>query len=178
VGVGVLSKDRLKVRGDLLTDVLVASRRGQNVLVYAAAEAANGGGGATSLLLPLLIIMVVLFFIMTSGRRRRREQESVQAALAPGAMVVTTAGLYATVEQVDGTDVLLEVAPDVVCRFTRAAIVRVVTPNPGEEQEPGAGGADGEPSGDTGESPVSEDDGATPAGRTDDDARKPPKKEL
>ncbi len=40
---------------------------------------------------------------------------------------MTTAGLYATVVEVEDGDVLLEVAPDVVCRFARAAVARIVS---------------------------------------------------
>ncbi len=110
------------------------------MLVSAAATAAaqnSNAGNTLSGLLPLLLIVLVVVFFMSSSRRRRRTQEQMLSALVPGAMVVTTAGLYATVVEVDGNDVLLEVAPDVVCRFTKAAVVRVVTSLPGhEENEP------------------------------------------
>jgi preprotein translocase subunit YajC len=60
-------------------------------------------------------------------------------------MVVTTTGQYATVVEVDGPDVLLEVAPDVVCRFTKAAVGRVVSPPPGagDGEPPDTGAASG-----------------------------------
>jgi preprotein translocase subunit YajC len=136
-----------------------------NAAAVAAAQSGDAGS-ALSGLFPLLLIVLVVLFFMSSSRRRRRAQEQMQSGLLPGAMVVTTAGLYATVvELVDGGDVLLEVAPDVVCRFSRAAVVRVVTPpGSGEQSGPGdatSGGRDG---------------GGVSSG--DDDAGAPPGKEL
>nr|WP_235433490.1 preprotein translocase subunit YajC [Protofrankia coriariae] len=90
--------------------------------------AQNGGGGGFGGLFPLILLLALVVFFVVSQRRRQRTQQQVLTSLAPGALVVTTAGLYATVVEVEGSDVLLEVAPDVVCRFTRSAVVRVVSP--------------------------------------------------
>ena len=51
--------------------------------------------------------------------------------MLPGARVRTTAGMYATVVDVDGDDVVLEVAPGVEVRYMRRAVMDVVSP--GEE---------------------------------------------
>jgi preprotein translocase subunit YajC len=98
----------------------------QAMLVAATVTENNGSSGIGSFL-PLIIIVVLVFFVMSTQRRRQRAHRETLASLLPGTLVVTTAGLYATVVEVDGDDVLLEVAPDVVCRFARAAIARVVS---------------------------------------------------
>jgi preprotein translocase subunit YajC len=46
----------------------------------------------------------------------------------PGARVRTTAGMYATVVDTDGDDVILEVAPGVEVRYMKRAIMEVVSP--------------------------------------------------
>jgi preprotein translocase subunit YajC len=54
----------------------------------------------------------------------------------PGARVRTTAGMYATVVDVDGDDVILEVAPGVEVRYMKRAIMEVVSPGePVDETE-------------------------------------------
>ncbi len=88
-----------------------------------AQQSSSGIGG----FLPLIIIVALVFFFMSTQRRRQRAQQQTLASLAPGTLVVTTAGLYATVVEVDDGDLLLEVAPDVVCRFARGAVARVVS---------------------------------------------------
>jgi preprotein translocase subunit YajC len=107
----------------------------QAMLVAATVTQNNGSSGIGSFL-PLIIIVVLVFFFMSTQRRRQRAHQETLASLLPGTLVVTTAGLYATVVEVDGGDVLLEVAPDVVCRFARTAITRVVSV-PDDGTQPG-----------------------------------------
>jgi len=81
-----------------------------------------------SLLPIILIIGVFWLLIMRPARNRQREVMAVQRSLEPGVEVITTAGLYATVHAIEGDQVVLEVAPGVLSRFTRQAVVRVVPP--------------------------------------------------
>lgn len=79
-----------------------------------------------NLLLLLGLLAVFFLFVVRPQRRRLRAVQQVQAELAVGDRVLTTAGLYATIAELTETDVVLEVAPGVRSRFTRAAVVRVV----------------------------------------------------
>jgi preprotein translocase subunit YajC len=99
-----------------------------DVREYLAAATAAGSGGGSSIgsLLPILIILAAVVFFISSQRRRQRAQQDVRSRVEPGQEVITTAGLYATVVEVDGGDVLLEIAPGIVCRFVQGAIARVV----------------------------------------------------
>ena len=88
--------------------------------------------------LPLLLIVVAFWFlILRPARKRQAEQQAVVSALAPGARVMTTAGLFGTVVAVEGTEVELEIAPGVVVRYVTAAVAKVdevvssVSPSPG-----------------------------------------------
>ncbi|WP_045878280.1 preprotein translocase subunit YajC [Pseudofrankia sp. DC12] len=101
-------------------------------LFAAAAIAANdeaaskSSGGFGSWLLPLLIVLVGVYFF-TMQRRRQRAAQSEQSKLGPGTLVMTRSGLYGTIVETDGEDILLEIAPDVVCRFNRGAVGRVIS---------------------------------------------------
>lgn len=90
--------------------------------------AKNNSGSPWASLIWILLIVAVGAFFLTSRRRQRAAASQRQSTLQPGSHVITTAGLHATVVESDGSDVLLEVAPDVVLRFTRAAIARVLPP--------------------------------------------------
>lgn len=91
------------------------------------AAASNGGGNGLIGFLPVVVIGVVfLLLISRSNRKRQAAAGEVQAGLEPGAQVLTTSGLYATVVAVDDEDVSLEIAPGVVCLFARGAIARVL----------------------------------------------------
>jgi len=103
--------------------------------LLAAAEAATKSSGS-ALTFPILIVLVFVGFYFLMIRPQRRRQQAVQQqqrTVAPGARVRTTAGMYATVTEVDGDDVVLEVAPGVEVRYLKRAIMEVI--QPGDEPE-------------------------------------------
>jgi preprotein translocase subunit YajC len=117
-------------------------------------------GGLSALIFPLLLVgLLVLLFL--SQRRRSRAVQQVQRQLRPGMTVMTTAGLFAEVQSVEDDRVSLEIAPGVICTFTRAAVARVLDP-PGSEPMGTVDGdpGDGEPGPDGTRRP---DDGPPPA---------------
>ena len=78
-------------------------------------------------LLPIVLIGVVFYLlIMRPARNRQKQQQALLAALAPGTAVMTTAGVYGTIVEIDGEDVRLEVAPGVVLRMVKPAIAKVI----------------------------------------------------
>jgi preprotein translocase subunit YajC len=92
------------------------------------------GGFSSSTLILILIVVVAFYFLMIRPQQRRKQQAAQkQNTVQPGARVRTTAGMYATVVDVDGDDVVLEVAPGVEVRYMKRAIMDVVSP--GDEPE-------------------------------------------
>jgi len=85
------------------------------------------------LLLPVLLLVVFYFLLIRPQQRQRRDIAQVQSTIAPGARVMTGAGLIATVIAIEGDEVVLEVAPGVTNRYVRRAIMRVI---PDEVAEP------------------------------------------
>jgi preprotein translocase subunit YajC len=105
--------------------------------VFLAAASQGSGGSSWTLLLMMALIFGAMYFLMIRPQqRRRREAEAMQSGLGPGDEVVTVGGLYGTVVDVDGGDVILEVAPGVENRYARGAIARVVTSAPAAESIP------------------------------------------
>lgn len=100
------------------------------------AQAADPTGG---LLLPILLFAAVYLLLIRPQSRRRKEQERLVAGLAPGDVVVTIGGVHGEVESVDAeartVDLVLSRddagAPDVVVRFERTAVARLVERAPG-----------------------------------------------
>ena len=97
--------------------------------------------------LPLLLMGVVFYFLLIRPQnQRRRAQMQMQAEIGVGDEIVTTAGIYGTITEIEddyGT-VLLEVAPNTQIRVARAAIAQRVMddeefePEETEEAEPGS----------------------------------------
>ena len=96
-----------------------------------AASSSGSSFNPTSLILILVVIVGVYMLMIRPQRRRQQQAQQSQNTLRPGARVRTTAGMYATVVDVDGDDVVLEVAPGVEVRYMRRAVMDVVSP--GEE---------------------------------------------
>lgn len=100
--------------------------------IYPLAASSSGSSfNPTSLILILVVIVGVYMLMIRPQRRRQQQAQQSQNKLLPGARVRTTAGMYATVVDVDGDDVVLEVAPGVEVRYMRRAVMDVVSP--GEE---------------------------------------------
>ena len=102
-----------------------------------AATATKSSGFNPSTLILILIVVVAFYFLMIRPQQRRKQQAAQQSNnVEPGARVRTTAGMYATVVDVDGDDVILEVAPGVEVRYMKRAIMEVVSPGePVDETE-------------------------------------------
>src|SRR5215469_11827351 len=100
--------------------------------ILAAASTTKPSGFNASYLILILIVVLGFYMLMIRPQQRRRQQVMQQQnSVQPGARVRTTAGMYATVVDVDGDDVVLEVAPGIEVRYMRRAIMDVVSP--GEE---------------------------------------------
>jgi preprotein translocase subunit YajC len=105
-------------------------------------------GSALGSYLPLLFIVVLYLVLIRPQNRRRKEQARMNASLKAGDAVVTIGGLHGEVVAVDGTTVDLAVTydhdgstPDVVLRYERSAIARLV-PSPTAIDADGAAGSD------------------------------------
>ena len=128
---------------------------------------------------PQTLVLIVLFggllFLMFSRtRRQQRETQNLQARLEVGARIMTTAGLYATVVELETSAVTLETAPGQHSRWDRRAIARVLTDEAAADDAPAvADPSEAEP-GDRGqdvpEYGTTPDDGPAPAASSQDAA--------
>ncbi|WP_067484498.1 preprotein translocase subunit YajC [Actinomadura hibisca] len=96
----------------------------------------SGGSGAFNLLLLLAVPLVFYFLLIRPQSKRRKEQLAMQSAIEPGTKVITTAGMHATVVEVDEDgELLLEIAPGVQARFLKQAVMTVVKDEPADEAD-------------------------------------------
>jgi preprotein translocase subunit YajC len=81
--------------------------------------------------------LMTWFLFIRPRRRMMARQRELLGALSSGDQVVTVGGLYGTIVTVDGDEVRLEIAPDIVIRVARRAVVgRVGTPPATVAEEP------------------------------------------
>jgi preprotein translocase subunit YajC len=89
---------------------------------------AGGIGGLGGFVLPLLLMFGIMYFlvIMPQQRQRKKMQEML-GAVKNGDKVITTSGIYGTINGIDGDTFILKVADNVKIRIARAAIAQVET---------------------------------------------------
>ncbi|HUP45076.1 MAG TPA: preprotein translocase subunit YajC [Thermoanaerobaculia bacterium] len=90
------------------------------------------GGNATSALianlLPILAIGLVFYFIVIApANRQRRKTQEMLAALKKGDRVLTTSGIYGTIQGVEDRVVYLKVAENVKLKVARSAVAEILT---------------------------------------------------
>jgi preprotein translocase subunit YajC len=73
-----------------------------------------------------LIVVAFYFFLIRPQRNRQRRQQQLQNSVRPGARIMTTNGMYASVVAVDDDSIVLEIAPGVEARFVKQAIMQIV----------------------------------------------------
>jgi preprotein translocase subunit YajC len=110
----------------------------------------------------VLLAGVFYLMIIRPTRNRQRAQQQMSERLGVGARVMTTSGLFAEVVGFDDDAVLLETAPGVTMRWSKAAVARIL-PEPDAE---GDSEVD-EPDSDDPADPAADDPDATNPESTD-----------
>lgn len=68
------------------------------------------------------------FLLIRPAQKKQKDQQNMVAQLTPGARVMTTAGVFATIVHVGTKQVIIEIAPGVEMTVLKQAILRVVDP--------------------------------------------------
>jgi preprotein translocase subunit YajC len=110
---------------------------GNTILAAGTTAAKSSSSGSFNVILIIVVLFGVLYFVMIRPQRnRQRKVQEQQKQAQPGQRVRTTAGMYATVVDVDGDDVILEVAPGVEVRYVKRSIMQVLPDEDGAHAEP------------------------------------------
>jgi preprotein translocase subunit YajC len=84
------------------------------------------------------IVLITWFLFIRPRRRMMIRQRALLRGLSAGDQVVTVGGVYGTIAALDDDEVRLEVAPDVVIRVSRRAVVGRTGPaSAAPAEEPG-----------------------------------------
>ena len=88
------------------------------------------GPQTTQLLFFGVIIVVIVLLMFRNGRKRQRDQLALSEGLKVGAEIMTTFGVYGTIESIDDAEnrIVLKTGPTSEMTIHRQAIGRVVVP--------------------------------------------------
>jgi preprotein translocase subunit YajC len=87
------------------------------------------------LIIMALMLGVMYVLMIRPQRQRQAQQQSMIDNAAVGDDVLTTGGIYGTITQVEGDDVVVELAPELTVHMTRRGIAAVLPPEEEEEDE-------------------------------------------
>jgi preprotein translocase subunit YajC len=85
-----------------------------------------GGGSLGTFLIPLALMFGIMYFLVILPQQRQRKKvQQMLSAIKNGDKVITTSGIYGTINGMDGDTIILKVADNVKIRIARAAIAQV-----------------------------------------------------
>jgi preprotein translocase subunit YajC len=94
-------------------------------------------GNAAGFIITLVLLGGAFWLLIVRPRQRQMAAHSqLMNQLAVGDEVMTTSGIYGTVEAIEDNVVHIEIAPDVTIRVVRGAIARITSSAGPAEQDP------------------------------------------
>src|SRR4029450_12638031 len=121
---------RTRESGDRARHVLVLSGRGART-----ARRPTGGGTVQFLITMVLMLGVMYVLMIRPQRQRQAQQQSMISDADVGDDVLTTGGIYGTISQAEGDDIVVEIASGVTVHMTRRGIAAVLPPEEDEVDE-------------------------------------------
>jgi preprotein translocase subunit YajC len=86
-------------------------------------QSTGGGAAAIAQFLPIVAIGLVFYFLVIApANKQRKKTQEMLSALKKGDRVVTTGGIYGTIQGVESETVYLKIAENVRVKVARSAI--------------------------------------------------------
>lgn len=95
----------------------------------------DGGAGMLTSLLPfVLIIFVFYFLILRPQQKRQKERQRLLDSIKKGDKIVTSGGIYGTIEGIDDKTVLVKISDTTKVKMDRSAITTILGVNDDQKQ--------------------------------------------
>lgn len=79
-------------------------------------------------LLPLIIVVIFYFLVILPTRKRQKKIDEMIANLKTGDKVITTGGVYGTIDRIKETTFMLKVAEQVKIEVSKNAVTALQSP--------------------------------------------------
>jgi preprotein translocase subunit YajC len=87
-------------------------------------------------LIVMALLLVVMWVLMIRPQRQRqRVHQTMIDGAGVGDDILTTGGIYGTIREADGDDIVVELAESLTVHMTRRGIAAVLPPEDEDEQE-------------------------------------------
>lgn len=90
----------------------------------APAQGQDAGGSMISMLVMFGAVILIMYFLMIRPQQKKqKEHQNMLNNIKKGDKVVTSAGIHGTVKDIDGNQMHVQIADNVVIKLEKAAIV-------------------------------------------------------
>jgi len=89
--------------------------------------AAQGGGGASGLIMMVIIFAIFYFILIRPQQKKMKEHKKMVEDLKKGDEIITSGGIYGTVEGVTPDTLTVKIAEGTKVKVTRGSVAAVVT---------------------------------------------------
>jgi preprotein translocase subunit YajC len=87
------------------------------------------------LIVMVLVLGVMYVLLIRPQRQRQQQHQTMVDRCGVGEDVLTTGGIYGTITQAEGDDLVVEIADGVTVHMTRRGIAAVLPPEEDEDEE-------------------------------------------
>ena len=99
-------------------------------------QQADGLTQAIMSFMPLIMIFVIFYFLLIRPQQKKQQQhQQMLQNVKRGDQIITTGGLYGTIESIDEKTIQLKIANQVKVKLLRSAIAGVQTGETGVSEE-------------------------------------------
>jgi preprotein translocase subunit YajC len=92
--------------------------------------ATGGQAGGIAGFLPIIILFAIFYFLLIRPQQKKaKEHREMIANLKKGARIVTSGGIYGTIQSIDDNTIGLEIAEKVKIKISRGNVTAVITDN-------------------------------------------------
>lgn len=97
---------------------------------------------------PLVLMLVIFYaFLLVPQRKKQKAQQEMLRNVSVGDEILTTGGIYGGVTEVDGSDLYLEIAPNIEIKVTKRAVADRIYIAGSEQTSAASGKANDSPAG-------------------------------
>ena len=89
--------------------------------------AASVGGGASGLIMMVIIFAIFYFILIRPQQKKMKEHKKMVEELKKGDEIITSGGIYGTVEGVTSDTLTVKIAEGTKVKVTRSSVAAVVT---------------------------------------------------
>ncbi|WP_457554104.1 preprotein translocase subunit YajC [Desulfobacula sp.] len=97
---------------------------------YAMGQSGGAGGQAGGIagFLPIIILFAIFYFLLIRPQQKKsKEHKAMISNLKKGVRIVTSGGIFGTIQSIDDTTIGLEIAEKVKIKISRGNVAAVIS---------------------------------------------------